>query len=121
MKEEITQKILSYIEGTKDFVLEQLPDVIQQALKYEKICAILWIALLSVFIPCLIIFACYSYKHPVIDKYGSLDTFSCVKIVLPCFFLIPSVIGYFGNIFTLLKICIAPKYYLISFVLKMKG
>lgn len=121
MKEEITQKILSYIDGTKDFVLAELPEVIQQALKYEKISAIFWVVLLSIFIPFLITFAYYSYKHPILTKYDNWEAISCIKVVIPCFLLIPATVGYIANILDLIKICVAPKYYLISFILKTKG
>lgn len=39
MKEEVVEKILEYLNETQDFVLEQLPQVIQQALRYEKVAA----------------------------------------------------------------------------------
>ena len=46
-KEIIWQKLLEYMEASKDFVLEQTPEVLQQALRYEKTMALLSMLLMT--------------------------------------------------------------------------
>ncbi|MBX9744356.1 MAG: hypothetical protein K2X08_04000 [Chlamydiales bacterium] len=37
MNDQILQKLLEYLQSTEDFIMEQIPDIVLQALKYEKI------------------------------------------------------------------------------------
>lgn len=37
MGEEISMEILEYLRNTKDFVLEQSPEILQEALRYHYI------------------------------------------------------------------------------------
>lgn len=113
-KDDLCQKIVEYIEGTKDFLLEQTPEVVQQAVRFEKISAIT-IAVLM-FILLLAAIACFMYfwKNPVLDKYDSRDMVSFLGMLLPGCICPLFFISLCYKIEILMKICISPKYFIIE-------
>ena len=120
MQEQILQKILEDLQATEDLVLEHVPEVIQQALRYEKIstflCALLMMCLFSV----AICFGYYFWKHPTLDKYDSRDMTSIMGVIMPLAFSPLFFTQFCGSVDKLVKIYTAPKYFLIQLFLHMK-
>src|ERR1700688_4041455 len=118
-KEQMIQKLIEYMESSKDFLLEQSPELIQQALKYEKVSAYfsatLMVVLLSVAVPV----GYYFFKNPTLDKYGFREIGSFLGafisfIITPIFF-----VQLCYSVDKLLKIYISPKYFLIQLLMKI--
>lgn len=108
MKEEILEQILKYINETKDFILEQTPDLFQQIIKYEKISAIFGVCIYSFIFILLCGLSIYVWKSSIDEN----DIKGYLRFVFP--FL--SFIFFMSLIFsieTLIKINVAPKYFII--------
>jgi len=121
MSEKIIEKLLEYLQGTEDFILEHAPDTIMQIFKYEKISTIYQIAILFILVISLSISGIYFYKNPYLDKYGHRELPS---ILIPMFCGIGCPILFLQLcIFTdkLIKIYVAPKYFLLQMVLNLKA
>lgn len=120
MKEQVWQQLVEYLQKVEDFASEQLPELILQVLRYEKIMAITTTVVATLV---LILFAFISYtywKDPKRDQYGMRSGESCIGIALPIFL---SVI-FWGLLCTsvtaLIKLYVAPKYYLLQLFMNMK-
>ncbi len=117
MKDQILEKLLEYLQSTQDFVLKETPEVIQEALKYHYFSNV--ISLISCCFG-IVILSCvfyYFYTHPNPDKYESRDMLStmiCAMSPMITLFLIVSILHYSD---VLIKICYAPKYFLIELFL----
>ena len=121
MKDQILQKLLEYLQNTEDFVLEQVPELVQQALKYEKISSYLNSGLMILLLNIAIYLGYYFWKHPVLDKYGSREFGSILCTLIPCIASLLFFIQLCYSVDTLIKIYIAPKYFLICLILDMKN
>jgi hypothetical protein len=118
---QIWQKLIEHIENTKDFVLEQAPDIIQQALKYEKISSYLTAALMLLLLCAAISIGYYFWKYPSLDKYGSRELGSFLGIFIPCIASPLFLVQFCYSIDKLVKIYLAPKYFLINLIMSMKN
>jgi hypothetical protein len=114
MNEEITKKLLEYIDKTGDFLLEQAPEVLQQALKYHYYSSLIYSVFFIIGFLFSISIGYYFYFYPNLDEYGNRDLAS---ILLPPY----SLIGIFATLASLcyeidklMKITLAPKYFLIN-------
>lgn len=119
-KDHIYQELLKHMESTKDFVLEQAPEVIQQALKYEKIAAFVSAALMTVLLVIALGVAYYFWKNPMFDKYGSREMHSLLGIFIPILISPLFFVQFCMAIDILIKIHVAPKYFLINLILDLK-
>lgn len=115
MKDEIAQKLLDYLDATKDLVLEQAPDIFQQIIRYETISTIYGIVIFSTILLGIICASIYMYRNPSGDKYSGYNLTRCMIpiIFIPIFF-----IQLLFSVDALIKIKVAPKYYIIQ---KLKG
>ena len=121
VKDQVWKTLLEYMQSTKDFVLEQAPDVIRQALQYEKISTYVGAALVTLSLTAVIFIAYYFWKHPVLDKYGSREFGSFLGVLIPLC-VTPLLVGqFFFLIDKLIKIHIAPKYFLINLIINLKN
>jgi len=118
---QVWQYLIEYIEHTKDFMLEQAPEVIQEVLRYEKIAASLNAITMVILLIVALGAANYFWKHPEFDKYGSRDCISTFGILIPLVAVVPCFVQLFLSIDKLIKIGVAPKYFLMSLILSMKG
>lgn len=121
MKQEILEKLLEYLNETQDFVLEQVPQVIQQAIRYEKISAILIgsLMLLLLLVAGFVFF--HAWRYPNFDSHGSRATSSVASMLISG---MPSPILFVQlcySIDRLIKIYLAPKYFLIQLFMDMKN
>lgn len=114
MDEKIKEKILNYLENTKDFVLDQAPDIIQQALRYHYINALFGIITCFFILVILISVSYYSYSHPKLTQYGSWETSTFVFCFFPFIVCIPIFGAFLCDIDKFIKITTAPKYFLIT-------
>lgn len=121
MKEEILNELLLYMNETKDFILQQSPEVIQQMFLYYKINNWIGVAFGSLLSAIALGVFIYSWIKPVYDepyKDLSLLTFLCrvasTVVLLICFVTtVESVDG-------LIKLYFAPKFFIIQKILTMK-
>lgn len=118
MKDQILQKLLEYLQNTEDFVLEQVPEIIQQVLRYEIISTYMGAGILLFIIILCIGLNIYLWKYSE-DTIKNTITSSIIypisSIALPFLF-----IQFCCLIDKLVKIYIAPKYFLIDLILNMK-
>ena len=114
MNEKISEKLLEYMQRTDDFFLEQSPALIKQALEYEKISAWLEVVIFTSLLLGAMSIAYYSWKHPSLDKYGTRETGSFLGVFMPLIFIPLVLVGIYSSIDTLIKISIAPKYFLLK-------
>lgn len=120
MKDQILQKLLDYLESTHDLVLEQVPEVILQALRYEKVSSYATAGLMLGLLAAAISLGYRFWKHPDLDRHGSRETLSFMvpmvsMIALPLFF-----VQLCMSVDKLIKIYLAPKYFLIQLLVGVK-
>lgn len=115
MNEENIKKMIDWVENSSSFIQGEIPDYINQLLRYTTICAWFNIGILSILIVistsmwiwCL-------YKHSTYDQGWNVPT----PIVMGCFF--PGIaialmgIGVISEIHDLIKLYIAPKVYILK-------
>jgi hypothetical protein len=120
MNEKILQKLLDYLQNSEDFALEQIPEIVQEALKYEKVSAYLSIGLMLLLLSIAAYIGYHSWKHPTLDKYGSREIGSFLGVAIP-FCTAPMLfIQFCCSVDKLIKMHLAPKYFLIELVTSMK-
>jgi hypothetical protein len=121
MKEDIVEKLLEYLQNTQDFVLEQVPQVIQQALRYEKISAYMVAIIMSALLLAAAIIFCYFWKNPSLDVHGCRKISSVMGMYIPGAISAIVFIQLCVSIDRLIEIYIAPKYFLIQLFMNMKN
>jgi len=120
MQDNLIEKLIEYLQNSQDFLLEQMPEVIQQALTYEKMSAYFSAGLMLVLLIIGLSIAFYAWKHPKLDSYGHRSGPSLFALLVslgfsPLFFVQICI-----SIDKLLKIYVAPKYYLIQLFVNLK-
>lgn len=121
MEEQVWQHLIDYLEKVENFTSEQLPDLIFQILTYEKIMAIT-----SIVVATLVIFMLarigYTYwKDPKRDSFGCRTGEAFIGIWVSCslsFILIGLLCS---SVTSLIKLYVAPKFYLLQFFVNMKS
>lgn len=121
IKDQILQKLLEYMQESKDFLIEQAPDVVQQIFRYHLytawvelcICLSIGVLLLSVNL--------YIYLYPTLDSHGDRDLLSFFGAYMPMIFAIPLIAMSWACMDKLMKIYLAPKYFIINLIMSMKG
>ena len=121
VKDQVWETLLQYLQNTKDFVLEQAPDVLQQALRYEKVST--WFSITTSAMLLVVAFATawYFWKHPNLDKYGSREFPSILGVVIPLCVFMPLLGSFYCSVDRIIKIYVAPKYFLISLIMNLKN
>lgn len=115
MNESIIDKLLEYIDQTKDFVLDQAPDIFNQIIQYSTMSIIMWTCSLGslTVIGCTLIFIYLkNYRRESIFDHG----YALFSLWLTPFLL-------FGTIVCadeLIKVKVAPKYYIIKKLINIK-
>ena len=106
------KKLIEYIEGTKDFILEQAPDIIQQILEYDTKSTILWLCLACIVALCGAALCVHGY-------FSTQSTFEKPYLIF-AYMLTPfAIIAIFACCDNLIKIKIAPKYYVLEKIIKI--
>lgn len=116
-KDQLWQTLIEHIENSKDFMLEQAPDFIQEALKYEKVSAFINAGIMAILFTTALGVAYYFWKYPTLDKYGSREFLSVFGVFIPLIFVVPTVAQLCISIDKLVKIYVAPKYFLINLIM----
>lgn len=120
IQDQVWYELIEHIENTKDFVLEQAPDIIQQALKYERFSASFNAGVMAILLAASLGTAYYFWKHPTLDKYDSRDFLSVFGVFIPLIAAVPFFAQLYISIDNLIKINIAPKYFLINLIIGLK-
>lgn len=120
MNEKLVENLLNYMNETKDFVLNQSPELIGEIISYHKAINFSCIGIfLPIFLICLGIFY-YYLKYPKLEKYGiTCETY--VSLLVSSFFCLLTFIFLLESFRDLIGIYFSPKYFIIKMVLKMKG
>lgn len=118
MDEKITQELLKYMNETKDFILQEAPDVIIQMMSYHKITA--WMGLLfSVLVIMISIFIIlYFCFYPSYDKYENITIITFLGRFIPISVILMFLLPVFQNVDDLIHIYIAPKHFIIKKIMK---
>jgi hypothetical protein len=120
MQEKILETLINYLQNTESFVIEQMPEIISQTLKYEKMSCIMGLSTSIFFMILAVSIGCYFLINPTLESYGnrSMASFmgACLPLTLSLMLLTP-VCAYIDK---LVKINLAPKYFLIKLFMEMK-
>lgn len=119
MNEKISEKLLEYLQRTEDFVLEQSPEILKEALRYERIRSFISVLLMAVLFVSALSAAWYFWKHPTLDKYESRDTISFLGVLIPICLSPLFFVQLCSSVDSLIKIYVAPKYFLISLIMSL--
>jgi hypothetical protein len=119
MNEEISTKLLEYLQKTSDFALEQMPDIVIQTLKYQKFSIYLNMLTMGFLIILCAGLAYYFYTHPKFDKYGDKTILSTFGVFIPLGLILIFLVDLIIATDNVIKINIAPKYYLIELFSKL--
>jgi hypothetical protein len=116
---EIWEKLLEYLETTKDFVIAQSPSLLQETMNYHKISNFILatVCLIGIFVCAYI--AYYNYMYPTIDKYDNVSLVNCMAGLFSCVGLLPCIGIFIASVDHLIKIYVAPKYFLIEKIREM--
>lgn len=120
IQEQILQKLIEYIEDTKDFILEQAPEVVQQILQYEKTSAYATSLLMLGLLASAVSLGYHFWKHPMLDKYGSREFLSFMVPIISLIVIAPLFVQLCTSVDKLIKIYIAPKYFLIELLMSIQ-
>ncbi len=116
MDEKIKEELLKYLQSSKDFILEQSPDVIQQALRYHYFSSLIdTIGFFILLLVCLVI-SFYNYKYPELTEYGRWESSTSALVFFPGIMAFVFFMSTCSNIEKFIKITIAPKYFLITLI-----
>lgn len=116
MKDELIKELLNVINGTKEFVLAQAPDVARQIVLYET-----WVSVAYIAISLIIISLVWWRVYPVVklerakEKYQNIDLLCSCWASIGAFTVILSIVIVI-NLSTLLKVTLAPKFFLLEFL-----
>ena len=114
MRDEIINKLIEYIEGTKDFILDQAPCIVQEILAYDTKSTVLWLCFACILAACGIGVCLYG----IFSKKSTYDK----PLAMFAYFVTPMVfVAIFACCDNLIKIKVAPKYYVLEKIIKMKG
>jgi hypothetical protein len=121
VKDQLLQKLLEYVEASKDFFIDQSPEVVQQIFTYHLYAT--WLEFLGclTFVILLLSINLYCVFCPNLDKYGNREFISFFGSYMPFLISIPFILGSYACVDKFLKIYMAPKYFLISLIMNMKG
>jgi hypothetical protein len=117
MKEQIINKLIEYLQQSRDFALEQIPDVILQTLRYKIISSYIESVLMIVLIIASIIVSYYFWKHPKLDKYGDKTGASYFGTFMPLVLVLIFFADMCSTVDVIIKIYIAPKFYLLELLM----
>lgn len=115
MNEEIKKEILNLIRDTKDFAVEQAPEIIQRFIEYETIISIIWALLGLIFLVIFINRFIHYAKKDVGYREQEEYYIACAVIVIGGSL---SSWIFLHNTLDLIQLIIAPKFYLIEYFLK---
>jgi len=63
----------------------------------------------------------YFWKNPALDQYGSRTIPSVLGLLIPLMVLLPLITQFFCSVDKIIKIYVAPKYFLIDLILNLKN
>lgn len=120
MNEKIADELLKYMNDSKDFLIQECPEVFSQIISYERsLCIFCLCIFLPLFLMCLGVFI-YYWKNPEYESWGSLT----LRTLFPMF--ICGGLSFISFIFCfeaftgLMKINTAPKYFIIQKIMNFK-
>lgn len=120
MQEKILETLINYLQNTENFVLEQMPEILSQTLNYEKTSCIMSISILVFLMAVAVSIGCYFLIHPTLDSYGNRTATSFIGALLPLAFSFMLLAPLLGSFDKLVKINLAPKYFLIQLFMEMR-
>ena len=117
--------VTNKIEGTTDIFNQQLPDVIMQLITWTIIWDIITIVITSVLIAVFFVFLIKTYKAPknsfYKDSYGDTTVIVTISLIaLGCITIIAFMLN-ISAIRELVQMYIAPKVFLLEYLLHFKG
>lgn len=118
MKDEVIKKLIDYIDGSKDFLLDQAPQMFKEMIKYEYLVSILEAIFFLILISSAIYILYLSITNPARDKYDSRSYENLLGIVIPSILIVPLILGFWNGMTTAIQIKMAPKYFLLEKILE---
>jgi hypothetical protein len=121
MNEKLCDQILEYMKSTGDFVIKEMPEVIQQALTYHWYTNLLGLSIYMSLFTISMGILIYFLTHIELTQFGDWSTFSCGSCLISgmiSFVLFMAICCCADN---LIKISSAPKYFIISLFTEKKS
>jgi len=125
MNDKLIEKLISYLESTENFVYEQAPDFIQQLLAYEKLSSIVGTFISGIVMFFCIFLAIYHIYNPEFEvreyNSGNRTLLSQMLCFMPLLLAIPFFGQFLQCVANWIKMSIAPKVFLLEYMMKLKG
>jgi hypothetical protein len=121
MNEQLIEKLISYLEKSETFVYEQAPDFIQQLLSYEKVSSIVGTFIFSVIIIFCVCLALYHIFNPDFERNELRTMGNQMLCFMPFLVAMISLAPFCSCLSTWIKINMAPKVFLLEYLMKIKG
>lgn len=124
---ELLNEIVEYLKISKEFIIEQAPDLIIQTLKYKTYSCYFSIIFFSILFMCSSFSFYYFINHPVYEELRSYQTIPDISAktfmgrIMSGFILFLSFISLLTCADQLVKIKISPKYFLIELFMEKKN
>lgn len=119
MNDEVIKKLLEYIDGSKDFLLEHAPQIFKEMLHFEYLMALVQTFVFSFLVGVALYIGYHCYKSKVRETYGSRPTEQIMGMIIPFTVTTFLLIGIWDGVSTAIKIKISPKYYLLENIKKL--
>jgi len=120
MNQELVQKIIEYLEKSECFILSQAPDFIQQLMNYESLSCIIGMSVCGIIISLAVFISVFSICNPRKDEHGFRtlgSTYLCfMPLIASCMFILPI----YNYASMLIKINVAPKVFLLEYMMRYK-
>lgn len=114
LSREVWQKVIEWLDSTKEFVIDQAPVLIQETLRYYHLSIIFGIVILSIIFLSSLAFFLYHFFHPIYEEYNFMSGKTIVSLLFGGLISLISFVILFCIIDDAIKIHVAPKYFLIQ-------
>ena len=116
MNEKLVEKALLYLQNTEDFLVEQIPDYMEQVLEYNLYSGVIYLSLGTFLLLSITVSIFIVYKE---DKKPSSDFLFGAGVIYTIFATVTGILCFALNFSNTLKIFLAPKMFLVEYFSKM--
>lgn len=120
LKNDVLDELLNYLRVSENLNPEQIPEILFQTLKYEKISGIVELSIYGFLMVVTVAIGCFFLLNPTQDGYGNWTTSSFMGALVPSALAFMFFCSILRCIDKLIKINLAPKYFLMDLFMKMQ-
>ena len=120
MSENVLEKAAEYIKTAQDFAIQNLPQIVQEAFRYEKTHTWIQAILILVLFFSALTIGYYYFRNPNVDKDGDWTAASSLRVFVCCIAMVPILVSLWVVTENLLKIYFCQKLFLLEIISKIK-